>query len=1037
MKPNFALELSLDGIRLHHLAAEGAPFLGEARLDDPEFEARVDLLRRNAEALSDGPLRTELVIPNSEILYCTLPVPGGDDTARRQAVRAGLEGRTPYTLDELVFDWCADKDAAQVAAVARQTLDEAQAFAAQNGFNPVRFTARPEAGAFPGQPDFGPVGGLGDAVEATAAGAERGQAVEPPEAEDRGEEFAQAVPEKPVEAGATVAAHEPGQADSEAARTSAATAVFGPPIEAAADAEPGQPGSKDIGASPAPTVSAPPAEAGATASTGAYAETARAGEPNGTQESVEDDAPAEEPADRVQTEGATASEGADAARSDSRGPGHDDRTVPDERKQETRALEEGDAKGAPTLAGSEPSPGLAALAPDVSGRKPLRGDMGVTDDTDAAHAPQDRSAKPTGDRHTSRADKAPRPSALDDGAAVAAGDEESSRGAGEASGPSSRTLGPKLGAPGLIGPRFPVAEDTAKAKEHARPKLGPSLRPANMEPVLPPTGPAAASLAPARGADGEALAPEARDRLTARMAAGHTLDEEEALTVFGARSRPERRGGRRIVLAAGLAAVVAAGAAYGAWNVLGGSPAGEMVALDSSALAPEDRAVVLMEEAAQPDLPDARAARDVASAPEPTPAGIGPTAPVDTTSAAPEEQAVESAARGQADGADVPERDAAPTEAATDSTSTASATPVETASANAGTGASVDMASSDAQPDIALANAAPGPLTPQQAVTRYAATGIWQLSPEEPAAPPGGAPNDVYLASVDPEVELSDLTPLSAPPAEAAASLEAPLPPAPAGTTFEMGEDGRVVATPDGALSPAGVLVTAGAPPITPPQTPERPAVVAGIPEELQPTTGTPAIRPRPRPATAEDTASQADDLPEVAEAVSGVVEDVARDDAVARAVEAARASSAASLFARTDEEAVEGAEAEEESAEASPYAVARSLRPASRPEDLEERVAPVQVAAASSVVTPSRPTAPEVARRATLSDELNLRRLNLVGVYGSDADRRALVRLPSGRFVKVKVGDSVDGGRIAAIGESEIRYIKNGRDVTLSMPQG
>jgi hypothetical protein len=62
---------------------------------------------------------------------------------------------------------------------------------------------------------------------------------------------------------------------------------------------------------------------------------------------------------------------------------------------------------------------------------------------------------------------------------------------------------------------------------------------------------------------------------------------------------------------------------------------------------------------------------------------------------------------------------------------------------------------------------------------------------------------------------------------------------------------------------------------------------------------------------------------------------------------------------------------------------------------------------------------------------------VNLIGVYGTERDRRALVRLSNGRFVKVQVGDRLDGGRIAAIGRDELRYTKGGRNITLSVPSG
>ena len=77
------------------------------------------------------------------------------------------------------------------------------------------------------------------------------------------------------------------------------------------------------------------------------------------------------------------------------------------------------------------------------------------------------------------------------------------------------------------------------------------------------------------------------------------------------------------------------------------------------------------------------------------------------------------------------------------------------------------------------------------------------------------------------------------------------------------------------------------------------------------------------------------------------------------------------------------------------------------------------------------------MARQATLENALPLRRMNLIGVYGSQGDRRALIRMPSGRYVKVAVGDRIDGGQVAAIGDGELRYVKGGRNVTLRVPSG
>ena len=80
-------------------------------------------------------------------------------------------------------------------------------------------------------------------------------------------------------------------------------------------------------------------------------------------------------------------------------------------------------------------------------------------------------------------------------------------------------------------------------------------------------------------------------------------------------------------------------------------------------------------------------------------------------------------------------------------------------------------------------------------------------------------------------------------------------------------------------------------------------------------------------------------------------------------------------------------------------------------------------------------PTTASVARAATERNQISLRRVNLIGVYGSEGNRRALVRLPNGRYRKVEVGDRLDGGQVAASGNGELRYSKSGQSVVLKMP--
>ncbi|MEL6533154.1 MAG: hypothetical protein AAFQ06_08950, partial [Pseudomonadota bacterium] len=90
-----------------------------------------------------------------------------------------------------------------------------------------------------------------------------------------------------------------------------------------------------------------------------------------------------------------------------------------------------------------------------------------------------------------------------------------------------------------------------------------------------------------------------------------------------------------------------------------------------------------------------------------------------------------------------------------------------------------------------------------------------------------------------------------------------------------------------------------------------------------------------------------------------------------------------------------------------------------------------------AATVTPDIPSSATVSRTATIEGAINLREVNLIGITGTASERRALVRLPSGRFQTVSVGDRLDGGRIAAIGANSLQYVKNGRNITLEVPSG
>ena len=337
----------------------------------------------------------------------------------------------------------------------------------------------------------------------------------------------------------------------------------------------------------------------------------------------------------------------------------------------------------------------------------------------------------------------------------------------------------------------------------------------------------------------------------------------------------------------------------------------------------------------------------------------------------------------------------------------------------------------------ALTQPGPAELTPDEARARYAATGIWQRAPESPLAPDPGGLDDFYLASVDPV--FSGLDAISLPEMTAFnTDLRPPTPfsPAAAGTRYTLDARGFVRATDRGAVTPDGVVVYAGLPPLVPTAFPRRaatalPGTGANDAAALQQLG---AVRPKARPG----------DLGEQIE--RGALGGFTRNELAAirpkqrpQSIQETVAAAAAA-----DTAAVDAALAEADTAAgATAQAVQVSLKPRTRPSNFAKAVArtqETQTATAVSVrqrVQPSLPTATSVAAQATQRNALRLHKVNLIGVYGAPSSRRALVRLTNGRYKKVKIGDRLDGGKVAAIGDSELRYVKNGRSVVLKMPKG
>ena len=340
---------------------------------------------------------------------------------------------------------------------------------------------------------------------------------------------------------------------------------------------------------------------------------------------------------------------------------------------------------------------------------------------------------------------------------------------------------------------------------------------------------------------------------------------------------------------------------------------------------------------------------------------------------------------------------------------------------------------------------APAKLSEAELEAQYATTGIWPRAPQVPPEPAGLVDiENLYLTSIDPVSTASDAIALPDPNGFGTDQLLASVSsPAAAGTQFALDADGFVIPTALGPLSPDGFTVFLGKPPLVPPATPTR---FQSEPEDTAIRSALAALRPQPRPSDLVENTERAQ-LDGLTRSELASFRPALRPQSLQQQAEA----EAEAVIAPADtDEAVAAALATPTAIEnATRFAVRASVRPDPRPRNFarivqrakrstqndEVRVASA-AAVAPRVVQPKIPSKTSVAKQATVKNALNLRKVNLSGVYGKPSNRRALVRLGNGRYQKVVVGDRIDGGRVSAIGEGELRYTKRGRDLVLKMPR-
>ncbi|WP_420860691.1 hypothetical protein [Algirhabdus cladophorae] len=341
----------------------------------------------------------------------------------------------------------------------------------------------------------------------------------------------------------------------------------------------------------------------------------------------------------------------------------------------------------------------------------------------------------------------------------------------------------------------------------------------------------------------------------------------------------------------------------------------------------------------------------------------------------------------------------------------------------------------------------------------YISSGIWTASPASPQAPvqiPDEL-NALYVASIDPIIDISDAVAL---PARRTLGTDGPYTvlqaPLAASVLYALNPQGLVIATPEGALTPDGYRVYAGKPVSVPS---ERPEFEVEIVQPIDPRVL--GVRPKLRPEGIFER-RQREELGGYTRIELASLRPKLRPEGLTPLPEASQATNQATAqaLAEATEQSASLADPDAIDTNTDPLvsqpaaiggtklAVAASRIPKKRPNNFGRTVAKrleqnkqndarVVATVAPRAIKPSGPINSTVARNATTANAISLNKINLIGVFGSTSSREAMVRLRNGRMVKVQAGDRLDGGRVAAIGDGQLRYVKNGRNITLKMPKG
>lgn len=89
----------------------------------------------------------------------------------------------------------------------------------------------------------------------------------------------------------------------------------------------------------------------------------------------------------------------------------------------------------------------------------------------------------------------------------------------------------------------------------------------------------------------------------------------------------------------------------------------------------------------------------------------------------------------------------------------------------------------------------------------------------------------------------------------------------------------------------------------------------------------------------------------------------------------------------------------------------------------------------AKATKRPSFPRRASILSNATITNIIELNRTNLIGIFGTKQLAIALIRLASGKVIKVKVGDRFDGWKVLTIYEDKVELANGNKQETLRLP--